>query len=798
MNDSPSSLLDRLPPWQRLCHFAGRLSGYVRRLTLGIHTPPDLRERLFLDQAKDFSYVISAISFVGLNTLCLVFLEFRKNSGADQFNPVIFLTALVYAAIIYLSWRWLHRQNLTGRDASLYFKLTSSVLVLLGVLWGVLIVLLMAHGTLGQRALIYAITVGCIATPVLVSPPSCAIAYWAPTSIGALISLLLYDEDKFAMADLASFVGLTGFCIFYLNRRMNERAIGAIRLEENAEVIRLLLRDFEESASDWLWETNAQMELQKVSQRLVQVARRTAESFRGLFPAAMLGEEAMHGTTPGTAVERLQRAISERSPFRDLVVQVTVEGDHRYWSLTGKPILDKYGRFGGYHGVGSDITGQRRQQEHISFLARHDSLTRLANRMLFSEVLHQCCETASIAGFALLCLDLDNFKIINDTLGHATGDAVLVAVAERLRGCIREFDLAARLGGDEFAIIVVTGEHEEAQAIAGRIVERIMRPFQFDGQLLHVGVSIGITMAPQDGTSPAQLMKNADLALYRAKSDGRGIIRVYDCEMDEAMQARRTLQAALRVALAQGELSVVFQPLIDLRNNRIIGAEALARWHHPELGEIPPTRFIPLAEEYGLIEEIGEFVLRRACEQAATWPADITVAVNLSPLQSKDSKIVSFVTGILELTGLPPGRLELEIVETTILEAGSPTEDALWQLHHHGVRIALDDFGTGYSSLSYLRRFPFGKVKIDSSFIRDLGHEQADGSIVLAIIGLAERMNMQVTAEGVETREQAEILRSYGCPQAQGFFFHQPLSVQEFARLATAQSVGGAPGALTF
>ncbi|MGE4482609.1 putative bifunctional diguanylate cyclase/phosphodiesterase [Acidocella sp.] len=753
--------------------------------------PPDLSERLFLDQAKDFSYVIRAISMVGLNTLALIFLDFHDNPGVFWRNIILLLTAAVYVVIILRGQTWLRRSDTSGRDAAQYFRQVSAVLVALGLLWGVLLVLLMAHGSPNQRSLIYAVAVGCIATPVLVSPPSCAISYWAPTSLGAMISLMLYDADPYAMTDLIAFVALTGFCILYLNRRMNERAIGAIRLEENAEVIRLLLRDFEESASDWLWETNAQLEMQPVSQRLVQVARRPAESFHGVFPEVLLGEEALRAAQPGSAAARLQHAIAEHSPFRDLVIPVNIEGELRYWSLTGKPILDKNGRFGGYHGVGSDITGQRRQQEHISFLARHDSLTKLANRMLFSEVLHQCCEKAGTTGFALLCLDLDNFKIINDTLGHATGDAVLVAVAERLKGSIREFDIASRLGGDEFAIIVVTSERSEAQAIAGRIVERIMRPFRFDGQFVQIGISIGIAMAPQDGTTPTQLMKCADLALYRAKNDGRGIVRIYDPEMDEAMQARRSLQAALRQALPRGELFVSYQPIVDLMDNRITGAEALVRWEHPKHGIIPPSQFIPLAEESGLIEDIGTFVLHSACSAAASWPLDITVAVNLSPLQSRDPQIVDTITNILASTGLPASRLELEVVESTILEAGSPTEEALKQLRGHGVRIALDDFGTGYSSLSYLRSFPFGKLKIDRSFIRDIGYEKAGSSIILAIIGLAESMNMLVTAEGVENVEQAELLRSYGCAQAQGFLFHQPMSAEDFAQLLDSQASGG-------
>jgi diguanylate cyclase (GGDEF)-like protein len=623
----------------------------VRQPHAKMHIPADISERLFLDKAKDFSYVISAISIVGLNTLALIYADFRHNPGAIQRNLVLSLISADYLGIIWLGKRWLSLKAATGRDAIRYFGRSSALLLVLGILWGALITILMQHGTLNQRGLIYAVAIGCIATPVLVSPPSCAVSYWVPTSIGAMTSLLLFDKDQYAIVDLAAFIGLTGFCIFYLNRRMNERAVNAIRVEENAEVIRLLLRDFEESVSDWLWETNAQMEMQNISQRLVQVAQRPPESFRGPFPAAMLGEATMQDAAPGSTVERLQHAISDRSSFRDLVVPVLVEGDQRFWSLTGKPILDKKGHFSGYHGVGSDITGQRRQQEHISFLARHDSLTKLANRMLFTEVLHQCCDTADIAGFALLCLDLDNFKIINDTLGHATGDAVLVAVAERLQGCIREFDLAARLGGDEFAIIVITTDKTEAWNIASRIVERIMRPFQFNGQLLQIGASIGITMAPQDGGTPAQLMQNADLALYRAKSDGRGVVRVFDQGMDEAMQARRAMQAGLHQALARGELTVLFQPIVNLRDNRIAGAEALLRWHHPEFGNVPPAQFIPLAEESGLIEEITDFVLRQACADAATWPGELTIAVNLSPSLIRNPQIVAHLTEVLAASG---------------------------------------------------------------------------------------------------------------------------------------------------
>ena len=362
------------------------------------------------------------------------------------------------------------------------------LIALLGVLWSILLIMLLRHESGSQLALLYGVMVGCLATPVMVSPISCAIAYWLPISVGIVLALIAAQNlQLLTMLDLMSFIALTGFCIVFLNQRLNERVIGAIRLEENAELIKLLLRDFEESSSDWLWETNAKMELQRVSPRLAEVAQRPAASISGRFPEALLGEVMDIARHPGAPIERLQRVLEERLPFRDLVVPVVIAGEERYWSLTGKPIFDKFGRFAGYHGIGSDITGQRRQQEQIAFLARHDSLTKLANRVLFDEVLHHACETIAEAGVALLCLDLDQFKAVNDTLGHATGDAVLVAVAERLRGCLRERDVAARLGGDEFAIVVMSDDVAEIGAVADRIVERVSRPYQFDGQLVQIG-----------------------------------------------------------------------------------------------------------------------------------------------------------------------------------------------------------------------------------------------------------------------------------------------------------------------
>ncbi len=761
-----------------------RFTSSFARLAAGVKMPSDLSERLLLDQASDFSYIILAISLLGLNQIGLLLVYFFRAPGALLRELMFAAVAVCYFFIMGKARLWLRRKKRLGEEAKIYIKGMSRLLAVLGVVWAVLFFILMQQHDEGQLSLLYGVFVGCLATPVMVSPIACAIAYWLPTCIGICVACVFASTfEPFALINLVAFMGLTGFCILYLNSRLNERAVSAIRLEENGEVIKLLLRDFEESASDWLWETSATLELKPVSHRLAQVAHRPVESFQGQFPRAMLGEIMNYEHRPGSPIDRLCRVISEHSPFRDMVVPVLINGEERYWSLTGKPILGKDGRFAGYHGVGSDITGQRRQQEQIAFLARHDSLTKLANRVLFNEALHQACDHCRHTGFALLCLDLDHFKIVNDTLGHATGDGVLVAVAERLRGCIREFDIAARLGGDEFAIILVTEDPLEAGGIAARIIERVSRPYHFDGQMVQIGMSVGIAMAPRDGLNPSGLMKNADLALYRAKAEGRGAWRLYDVEMDERQKDRRILQSALRQAVLRGEFRLEYQPQVNLADGKIVSAEALLRWQHPKRGLLPPGDFIALAEDAGLIGQIGEWVLGQACREAANWPAHVGIAVNLSPLQFRDSGLVEIIDRALTQAGLEPGRLELEITETTMLETNSETVDALWQLHGRGVRVALDDFGTGYSSLSYLRRFPFDKIKIDRSFIRDLGYEKDDSSIILAIIGLAERMGMVVTAEGVETPRQAELLNAYGCGQAQGYLFSRPVPAEAFGEL---------------
>jgi diguanylate cyclase (GGDEF)-like protein len=763
-------------------------SGWLRRRSawqalrgklFGARAPEDAARKLSGERATFLAYLLVVMCLVGINTVFLLSADFFF-WHTKKISVIPFLAIFaIYILLAVRSYLWLASSPQTRVPAK-FLREVTSVMWVLGGLWFISFVQMMQVANDAQRSLIYGVIVACISTAVLLAPVSVAFSFWFPITIGGFVSLLAaHDPDPFALMCLFGYAMLTGYCTIYLNNKMTERAINAIQIGENAEVIKLLLRDFEENASDWLWETDAKLTLQHVSARLAQVAGKPREALLGKFPQVLFGPVTKADQQGGTPLAKLNRAIGERSPFRDLVVPVVIDGEERSWMLTGKPIVDKSGSFVGYHGVGSDVTVMRRSQEQIAFLARHDSLTRLPNRVLFNEMLHLGCTRCEEDGLALLCLDLDDFKSVNDTMGHATGDGILIAVSERLRGCIRDGDIAARLGGDEFAIILKTKDIEEVAAVARRLCERVSRPYHFDGRLVEIGVSIGVTLAPRDGTTPHLLMKNADLALYRAKADGRAIWRLYDVEMDERVQDRRSLQTDLRQALARGEFYLNFQPIIDFQTKRIVAAEALLRWFHPERGQLSPAEFIPMAEGAGLIAPIGAWVLRQACAVAASWPEDVHVSVNLSPLQFRDEELINEVDAALAESGLAPGRLELEITETTVLETNNQTIEALLQLHGRGIRIALDDFGTGYSSLSYLRRFPFNKIKIDRSFIRDLGQEEDDASIILAIIGLAKSMKMVVTAEGVETEAQSAFLGANGCTQAQGFLFYRPLSVEQ-------------------
>lgn len=473
--------------------------------------------------------------------------------------------------------------------------------------------------------------------------------------------------------------------------------------------------------------------------------------------------------------DRIVQAKSTRPS--DAIVELS---DGRTLLIEQRPLAN-----GGCVTTHEDITVRRRAEAKIAHMAHHDMLTDLPNRIRLRERLDNALHHVRHGDqLAVLYLDLDHFKSINDTLGHSVGDEVLKKVAERLRSCVSDNDTIARLGGDEFAVIQTGLEQaSDAAILATRIRDALKEPYVLNGHHVPADVSIGISIAPNDSVDPDQLLKNADMALYRSKADGRGTFRFFEPEMDERIKARRTLEMDLRNAIVSGEFELYYQPLVNLKGKHISACETLLRWHHPTRGMVPPTEFIPVAEETGLINQIGEWVLRQACIEAASWPDDITVAVNISPVQFKNQGLVQLVVGALAASGLPGRRLEIEITETLLLQNNEATLAALRQLQQLGVRIAMDDFGTGYSSLSYLRSFPFDKIKIDRTFIKDIGGKDDSSAIVQAVTELAHRLNMTTTAEGIETQDQLDRIEALGCTEMQGYLFSRPLPAKDVVRL---------------
>ncbi|HEU0060525.1 MAG TPA: PAS-domain containing protein, partial [Hyphomicrobiaceae bacterium] len=528
--------------------------------------------------------------------------------------------------------------------------------------------------------------------------------------------------------------------------------------------------------------------------RLVVANRRYAEIY-GFEPAELrpgtqlrqlverrLGKDGHAGKT----FDEMLRPLGAAGSNRQASEHVTELADGRFVAVSIQPMAN-----GGMVTTHQDITEQRRSEAKIAHMALHDALTNLPNRVLLNERLeHALARSRRGEIVATHILDLDHFKHVNDTLGHPVGDKLLQMVANRLRALVRNTDTVARMGGDEFAIVqVALSQVVDATSLAQRVIAALSEPYEVDGHQVVIGTSVGITLAPSDGLIPEQLIRNGDLALYRAKGDGRGTFRFFESEMDVQMQARRTLEQDLRKALIAGELELHYQPVINIASGRISGLEALVRWQHPENGLVAPATFIPLAEETGLIVPIGEWVIREACATAAQWPADVRIAVNLSPAQLRNPALPQTLVSALAASGLAPDRLELEITETVLLHDSAATLAILFRLRELGVRIAMDDFGTGYSSLSHLQRFPFDKIKIDRSFINNIAADVSSLNIVRAVAALASGLGVAATAEGVETREQFDLIRSEGCTEMQGFLLSKPVPSNELEPLFLAKGI---------
>ena len=548
--------------------------------------------------------------------------------------------------------------------------------------------------------------------------------------------------------------------------------------------------EFENSGRGWFWETDPLGTLSYVSQQL-------AEDFH-CDPEALLGRQFTdllsvdHASESAEERKTLGFHLSARFPFSDVVVLPASEEDV-HWSLSGNPIFDERGRFLGFRGIGTDLTEQRKSEREISRLARFDSLTGLPNRAMMRQTLDEALRNAAHRqkGCALFMIDLDRFKNVNDTLGHPIGDALLRQVSERLKSVMGNHGQVGRLGGDEFqAVLPGTVDIGLLESLARTLIEQVSRPYQIEGHKVTIGASVGIAIGDPGRASADALVRNADLALYAAKAAGRGKHCFYEAAMHSEAAERQLLENDLRQAIERGELSVHYQPIVRAAGEEISGFEALCRWQHPTRGPISPAKFVPLAEEAGLIGKIGEWVLRTALEEAARWPNHVLVAVNLSPLQFNDPHVIDIVSKHLAETGVSPERLELEITEGVFLAEGDSTDETFARLKKVGVRLSLDDFGTGYSSLGYLKKAPFDKIKIDQSFVRGAASAtNRNAAIIRAIVTLAETLGMDTCAEGVETHDDLQLIRELGVSMVQGFIFGKPSEASVARELANSVTV---------
>ncbi|MEQ7874863.1 EAL domain-containing protein [Sphingomonas sp. ASV193] len=613
------------------------------------------------------------------------------------------------------------------------------------------------------------------------SPPLAVVS----AVVGTIGTALFSDNPLFAGSIAALSLLVVGYSVVGA-RTMIANARQRLALAHEARKALHFVTEFENSGRGWFWETNSRGTLSYVSQQL-------ADDFH-THPDALLGRQFtdLLSVDQNGDVMREERTLgfhlSARFPFSDVVVRAATNDDV-HWSLSGNPIFDQRGRFLGFRGIGTDLTEQRRNEQEISRLARFDSLTGLPNRAMMRQTLEEALRNAGFRrkGCTLFLIDLDRFKNVNDTLGHPIGDALLRQVAERLKLAIGDHGQVGRLGGDEFkAVLPGTVETGLLESLARTLIDQVSRPYQIEGHRVQIGASVGIAIGDPERSCADSLIRNADLALYAAKAAGRGKHKFYEASMHSEASDRQVLENDLRQAIDRGELWVAYQPIVRSASEEVAGFEALVRWNHPTRGPVSPERFIPLAEESGLIPRIGEFVLRTALSDAAKWPDAVRIAVNLSPIQFNDPGIVDLVSSALDASKVRAERLELEITEGVFLTDSDATDDTFARLKALGVRLALDDFGTGYSSLGYLRKAPFDKIKIDQSFVRGAASStNRNSAIIRAIVTLAETLGMDTTAEGVETHDDLALIRELGVSQVQGYIFGKPMRAVDASEVAT-------------
>lgn len=751
----------------------------------GIEPESEVAGRLRAAQINLISQTAPMMLFAKLICATTIFLSFYNHPSAW------FLEYWVIALYLLAGLGFHHIANNKKREKVISASMRAysnpaKAAFLSGLLWAIMPIILYPNVAEADRVIIIAVMSGMMGGGAMsLHAIPRALFIWVVTlSVGCILAL----SNTPGFASIVVLVMLSVYAValirsgYSMAKSVAQNILTRFELTNQSETIGLLLRDFSENASDWLWEMNTTGKITRGKDEFLAALNVNFTSISpGDYQGNLLG--ANNQVLNMRSLESLRNAYNNEQSFRDIIISSTGAGDAKWVSLSGKPLYNDNGQFIGFRGVASNVTDKKLTEERIAYLAHNDALTGLVNRSNYTRALKDLLGNPdNDNNWSILYLDLDGFKTVNDTYGHAIGDKLLGKVAKSLKDVVSDRDIVARLGGDEFAILCNSaGTVQSVSTLAESINQELTKPYIIDGITLDVGVSIGITLRRTDGSDAHTLMNNADLALYRAKAEGRGTYRLYEHHMDEIVKERRNLENDLKNALKNNELTLAYQPLICAKTTKTVSFEALARWYHSERGAVSPEDFIPIAEATGIIGEIGDWVLHQACLEAAKWPSELAVAVNLSPQQFQSNHIIHVVQDALKVSGLSPKRLELEITEGLFMENTDDVMFALRELKTMGVSISLDDFGTGYSSLSYLLKFPFDKLKIDRSLIHSLESDPNAKNVLEAITKLASVMNLTVTAEGIETIEQVKVLLKMHCTHFQGFLFGKPMTNKELA-----------------
>ncbi|HUN94025.1 MAG TPA: EAL domain-containing protein [Burkholderiaceae bacterium] len=699
---------------------------------------------------------------------------------------------------------WIRRRNAPARAASPRAIRRATVhAAVLALIWGMVPAAWFASSGPGQRLLVAVLTCGmmCAGAFALATVPSASLVYVAILTAAAAYALAVSHEPLFAYVGALLFVYAFVIVAAALSaaRQFTARLVSEREAARQGQMVALLLRDFEEHAADVLWEIGRDGRITHVSSKLAAMLGHSAEALRASHLVDLL-EERRPPSASRDAFATLRAALAGDRPFREIVVPIDADHGARWWSITAKPVLEEYGRHNGWRGVISDVTRERRAHQRLEHLAHYDSLTGLANRVRLRERLARFVGSAGSSAHrgALMLVDLDRFKEINDTYGHSTGDAVLQTVASRLQSVVRDRDLLARMGGDEFAIVLgdVAGA-DEVSAVARRLLRGLAAPCVAQGCNVDLGASIGIALLPEHGASVDEALGNADLALYAVKDGGRGRFAFFVPKLGDRQRRRRAIERELREALARGEITLHWQAQIDVATWSPASAEALLRWRSPTLGAVAPAEFIPIAEESGLMVEIGGWVLAQACREAALHLGGLGASVNASAVQLARSDFPASVERALKSSGLAAQRLQIEIAESSLHDGAPTTLDNLQRLKRLGVRVALDNFGTGGSALAGLLHYPIDALKIDSRFMQDLTKRGDARAAIRAVVALAESIGVITVAGGVEETSQFEILRDAGCRRIQGHIAARPVAIADLQAMLATWRAGVPPQAVT-